>query len=71
MMSGTPAKFTKQDPIYYIKTKQQSIKIPKNIKDLPSLFPDKKNELEDFIKSNKVKIKDEASLISLVNFLNK
>ena len=71
LISGTPARFETLKPVYFIKTEDALIKIPKNTKDLAQSFPDKKNELNDFLKSNKTKLNNEADLIKLSQFLNK
>ena len=70
LIPGIPAKFEKQSPNYYIKTNQNLIKVPKNSKELLSHFPENKTDLEKFIKTNKINIKQEIDLIKLVNFLN-
>lgn len=70
MITSTPARFETLKPIYFIKTEDALIKIPKNTKDLGQSFPDKKNELNDFLKSNKIKLNNEADLIKLSQFLN-
>lgn len=65
-----PAKFRNMEPIYYIKTDGQLIGNFKSTKDLASQLPDKKDALNSFLKSNKIKIEKEEDLIKLVNFLN-
>ena len=70
LISGTPARFETLKPIYFIKTEDSLIKIPKNTKDLPALFPEKKDEISAFLKSNTIKTNNEADLIKLANFLN-
>jgi len=69
--SDKPASFKNQDPIFYIKTENSIIKNPKNQKDIIEKFPDKKEILTLFFKSNKIKFDKEEDLIKLVNFLNK
>lgn len=64
------SKFERVNPTYFIKTEKNLIKIPKNEKELMSYFPEQKNEIENFIKTNKIKIKQEESMIKLVKFLN-
>jgi hypothetical protein len=68
--SDKPAYFKSLDPSYYIKTENGFIKKPKNYKDIINQFPDKKENLENFFKLNKVKFNKEEDLIKLVNFLN-
>lgn len=71
MIKDGYSKFERINPIYFIKTQEKLIKIPKNEKELIEYFPEQKIEMENFIKSNKIKIRQEESLIKLVNFLNK
>ena len=71
LISGTPTRFETLKPLYFIKTEDALIKIPKNTKDLAISFPDRKSELNDFIKTNKIKLNNEADLIKLTQFLNK
>lgn len=68
--SDKPANFKTLDPVYYIKTEKGLIKKPKNQKDITEQFPDKKEGLTTFFKSNKIKFDKEEDLIKLVNFLN-
>lgn len=72
MVPGTPAKFEKQKPIYFIKTDDKIVKLTKKSDDFFNALPEqKKNEVKEFIKSNKIKMTEELDLIKLVNFLNK
>lgn len=68
--SDRAATFKTLDPVYYIKTEQGFIKKPKNQKDIIERFPDKKESLTTFFKSNKIKFDKEEDLIKLVGFLN-
>lgn len=68
--SGRPASFKLQQPVYYIKTEKGFIKKPKNQKDIIEQFSDKKDTLNAFFKSNKIKFDKEEDLIKLINFLN-
>lgn len=68
--SDRPASFKVLDPVYYIKTEKGFIKKPKNQKDIIEQFPDKKEALTTFFKSNKIKFDKEEDLIKLVTFLN-
>lgn len=66
-----PALFKALDPVYYIKTEKGNfIKKPKNQKEIIDQIPDKKEALEAFFKSNKIKFDKEEDLKKLVNFLN-
>ncbi|WP_294250916.1 hypothetical protein [uncultured Chryseobacterium sp.] len=67
--SDKPASFKTMDPEYYINIKNKFIK-PKNQKEIIEQFPDKKESLTSFFKSNKIKFDKEEDLIKLVNFLN-
>lgn len=72
LLTGTPAKFETQKPIYYIKTENNIIKLTKKSEELINGLPeDKKDSVKDFIKSNKIKMTEEFDLIKLVNFINK
>lgn len=68
--SEKPANFKTLPPVYYIKTQNGFIKKPKNQKDIINQFPDKKDSLTDFFKSNKIKFDKDEDLIKLVTFLN-
>lgn len=68
--SDKPASFKNQDAVYYITTEKSMIKKPKNQKEIIEQFPDKKESLTSFFKSNKIKFDKEEDLIKLVNFLN-
>lgn len=71
MLSSTPARFETSKPIYFIKTATGLVKIPKNTKDLAVSFPDQKDAVSEFVKTNKTKTNSEADLIKLTQFLNK
>lgn len=68
--SDKPASFKTLAPVYYIKTDKGFIKNPKNQKDITEQIPEKKEAIETFVKSNKIKFNKEEDLIKLVNFLN-
>lgn len=70
MIPGTPARFEMLKPMYFIKSEAGLVKIPKNAKDLAESFPEKKSELNAFIKTNKIKLNQEADLVKLTKFLN-
>lgn len=70
IISSSPARFETLKPIYFIKTDIALIKIPKNNKDLAALFPDRKDALDEFLKTNKIKLNQETDLIKLDKFLN-
>lgn len=68
--SDKPANFKTLDPVYYIKTDKGFIKKPKSQKEIIEQFPDKKDSLNTFFKSNKIKFDKDEDLIKLVTFLN-
>jgi len=68
--SDKPANFKTLDPVYYIKTDKGFIKKPKNQKEIIEQFPDKKDSLSGFFKSNKIRFDKDEDLIKLVTFLN-
>ncbi|WP_027376583.1 hypothetical protein [Kaistella palustris] len=71
--SFTPAimpRFENLNPIYYIKTDSQFVKVPKNVKELATAFPEKSAAINDFVKKNKVKMTQEQDLLKLINFMN-
>ncbi|UKB84324.1 hypothetical protein LF887_01330 [Chryseobacterium sp. MEBOG06] len=68
--SDRPANFRALDPAYYIKTDKGFIKKPRNQKEIIEQFPDKKEALNTFFKSNKIKFDKDEDLIKLVTFLN-
>lgn len=68
--SEKPANFRTLPPVYYIKTQNGFIKKPKNQKDIINQFPDKKDSLNNFFKSNKIKFDKDDDMVKLVTFLN-
>lgn len=68
--SDRPANFKTLPPVYYIKTDNGFIKKPRNQKEIIEQFPDKKESLSAFFKSNKIKFDKDEDLIKLVTFLN-
>lgn len=68
--SEKPANFRTLPTMYYIKTQNGFIKKPKNQKDIINQFPDQKDSLTSFFKSNKIKFDKDEDLIKLVTFLN-
>lgn len=65
-----PARFENSKPAYFIKTESKLIKISKDEKELIKNFPEKKSEIQSFIKSDKIKLNKEVDLIKLTNFIN-
>lgn len=65
-----PARFINKPNIYYIRIGQEAALKVVSKKDIISIFPDHKKEIETFIKKNKVKITKEESLKKLVLYYN-
>jgi hypothetical protein len=68
--SAVAPKFENVNPLYYFQIENQFVKITKNAKDFVSQFPEKKDEIAEFIKSNKLKTNQEVDLIRLAKFIN-
>lgn len=64
-----PPVFKKGRDRYLITTKNGEVKTFSKKKDFVQLFPDQKNAIEKFIKSNKIKFTKEKDLIKLVEHL--
>lgn len=65
-----PARYTKADDSYFLKVKEAAItEFPGGKKDLIKLFPDKKTEIETWLKANKVSFGDRADMVRIVDFL--
>lgn len=65
-----PASFVKDSDTFFIKDKDRGIsELPKNKKGLIKLYPDKKDQLEAFIKQNDTNFDNEADLKKLIEFL--
>lgn len=68
--ASKPAEFKKQDPVYYIGIGNSLIKKPKNQKEIIDLLPNSKDQINLFVKENKIKFTKEEDLKKLVVFLN-
>lgn len=66
-----PARFERGTENYYIEFQDGKISYVPNNKNIASLFPDKKEEIEKYVKAEKLKLKKEDDLIKLINFYNK
>ena len=67
---GNPAKFIHTRDTYYIQPEgRNAVKID-NKKDLLNFLPDKKNELDKFIETNRLGTKDLDDLVKIVTFYN-
>jgi hypothetical protein len=67
---AVPPQFIKKPVEYYIRVEPGEAKKVGSKNELPSLFPDKQAELEEYIKKNKVKPNNEGDLKNLVKFYN-
>lgn len=65
-----PARYVKEDNSYYFKNKDRgTVEFPSNKKQLIKLFPEKKNEIETFLKANKVGFDEDYDRIKIIDFL--
>ncbi len=65
-----PAKFERGEEVFYFKEKDQPIlEFPRSKKGLVKLFPQRKAELEAFIKDNKIDFDKESDLVKISYFL--
>jgi hypothetical protein len=65
-----PAKFIKSDDSYYFTTKEHGIvEFPESKKQLIKLFPNKKTEIETFLKATKISFNDDADRIKIIDFI--
>lgn len=62
------AKFTQYD-YYYISKDGTPVAVSPKKKAIINLFPDKKNEIKDYIKSEKLKLKKEKDFATLVDYI--
>jgi hypothetical protein len=66
-----PSRFTKTDNTYFLKNKDKGvIEFPDGKKALAKLFPEKKTEIETFVKENKIDFSNQTDLIKVVDFLS-
>lgn len=70
--SYRPPQFKRVSDKFFIKLKDNpvAIEFPKNKKLFANLFPDRKDEILQFIKKNKLKTSNEQDLIKLFEFIN-
>lgn len=65
-----PAKYSKATPEYYLQTKNKEVVLfPKNKKALSEMFPEKKAQIEEFLKANKVSWKNEEGMTKITQFI--
>ena len=62
------AKFTQYD-YYYIVKDGEPIQVDAKKKDILKLFPENENEIKNFIKSEKLKLKKEEDFATLIDFI--
>jgi hypothetical protein len=65
-----PASFEKRDPLIYVSDGDELPVFIRNRKGLLELAGDKEKELNNFLKDNKIKLRDEAEMKKAVEFLN-
>jgi hypothetical protein len=66
----TPAKFEKGNDTFFLKDGDKGIsEFPSNKKGLLKLYPEKKAEIETFVKQNDIDFDKESDLIKIVDFL--
>ncbi|WP_209389508.1 hypothetical protein [Chryseobacterium sp. RR2-3-20] len=68
--SDKPATFRAQDPVYYLKNSDGSVKKVKNSKEIIEQFPAKKEQLNIFFKENKIKFQNEEDVKKIAKILN-
>jgi hypothetical protein len=66
---SSPAKYNKSNPIYFLKTIDKIVEFPSNKKRLIKNFPDKKEQIEAFLKENKIDFDKEIDRIKIIDFL--
>jgi len=67
---GMPAKYTKIDDTYFLRMPNgNTTEFPDGKKALSKLFPDKKQAIETFVKTNKIDFDNVADLVKVVDFL--
>ncbi len=67
-----PAKFNKENDAYYLKDANGFITdFPESKKQLVKLFPNKKSDIEAFVKENKIDFDTDVDRIKIIDFLEK
>jgi hypothetical protein len=67
----TPARFERLGDTYYLKDGDKAIvEFPTNKKGLLKSYPEKKTEIETFIKQNKIDLEKESDVIKMIEFLS-
>jgi hypothetical protein len=65
-----PAKFIHTSDTYYLKPEDKSAVRIDNKKDLLNIFTDKKDQITEFINSNKLGVKEVYDLVKIISFYN-
>jgi hypothetical protein len=65
-----PAKFQREDDVYYIKKDGKTVYLPQKKKDFLKSFPKQENELKSYLKKEKLNPKNEDELITIVEYLS-
>lgn len=69
--SYSPARFINSKKEYYLETKDgKIIEMPSNKKQIQELYPNQKDEVNEFFKNNSLTFKDETDLIKITNFIS-
>ncbi|MBC5863806.1 hypothetical protein L1S34_10785 [Flavobacterium sp. K77] len=65
-----PARYVEASDEYYLSLKNETaVMMPKNKKEMLLLFPEKADEITNYLKKNDFSIKDETSVLNMVRFL--
>jgi len=64
-----PARYSKIDDTWFLKSEKSITEFPENKKQLIKLYPTKKEAIESFLKENKLSFDEENGRIKLVDFL--
>lgn len=64
-----PPTYTTEDPVYYLKIGAEYMKV-KNLKDISKKISSNSDKLLKFIKSNKLKMKNDNDLVKYMTYLN-
>lgn len=65
-----PAKFENRPDEFFIRVGSAEAKLVDNKKDLLDAFPDKQNEIEKFVKQNKIKPNNSENLLEVIRYYN-
>ena len=66
-----PARYAKSDNEYYFTTKEHGIvEFPESKKQLIKLYPDKKQEIESFLKETSASFNEDLGRMKIIDFLS-